>query len=124
MGRSENNTRTRVCSKSFTVEIDTKFQTLPRGTVNETIFTSPTTHEEGVFLMQLMARGAVIFECSFSAKYVEGDTPYSRKDSVVYKQCSKGSDQEATRVWTFRKLLSDLSKCERRNKMQLWLSLN
>lgn len=35
-----------------------------------TIFTSPTTHEEGVFLMQLMARGAVIFVHIFSDKYM------------------------------------------------------
>lgn len=71
----------RVFSKSFIVEIDTEFQTLPRGTVNMTIFTSLTTHEEGVFFMQLMARGDVIFVCIFSAKYTEVDSPYSRKDS-------------------------------------------
>lgn len=46
-----------------------------------TIFTSLTTHEEGVFFMQLMARGDVIFVCIFSAKYTEVDSPYSRKDS-------------------------------------------
>lgn len=74
--------------------------------------------------MQLMAREAVTFVCIFSAKYMEGDSPYGRKDSVVYKQCHKGDDWEVKRVWTFLKFLSDLSKCERRNEMQLWLSLD
>lgn len=93
MGLLENSTRTRVCSKSFVVEIDTKFQTLPRGTVNVTTFTSPTTHEEGVFLMQLMARGAVIFVHISSAKYTI-EAVLTAEKTVVYKHCSEGGEKE------------------------------
>lgn len=98
MGPLENSTRTRVCSKSFVVEIDTKFQTLPRGAVNVTIFTSPTTDEKGVFLMQLMARGTVIFVHIFSAKYMIEAVLTAKKDGVVYKHCSEGGDQKVTVV--------------------------
>jgi len=110
IGPFENSTSTEVCSKFFIVEIDIKFQILPTGTVNVTTFTFPTTHEEGVFLMQLMARGAVIFVCIFSAKYMEEDSPYSRNDRAVCKQWSKGGDQEVTGVWTCLMFLSELSK--------------
>lgn len=59
---------------------------------------SPTTHEEGVFLVQLITREAITFTCTFSAKNMDGGSSYSRKNSVIYKQCSKGGDQELTRV--------------------------
>lgn len=88
----------RVCSKSFIVEIDSKFQIVSKGCVRVIILNSPTTHEEVVFLVQLITREAVTFTYTFSAKNMEGDSPYSRKNSVVYKQCSKGGDQELTRV--------------------------
>lgn len=71
--------RVQVCSKSFIVETYTKFQTVPRGTVNLTIFSSSITQEEGSFLMQLMSRRALTFLHIFSAKYTEGDSLYSRK---------------------------------------------
>lgn len=70
MGPLGNSTRTRVCTESFVVEIDTKFQTLPQGTDNVTLFTSPISHGVGVFLMQLVSRGTVIFVHIFSAKYM------------------------------------------------------
>lgn len=108
MGLLENSTRTSVCSKSFVVEIDTKFQTLPRGTVNVTTFTSPTTHEEGVFLIQLVARGAVIFVHISSAKYTIEAVLTAK--TVAYKHCSEGSDQEVTKVDPF---LSSCLTCQK-----------
>lgn len=65
MGSLENSTRKRVCKKTFAVEIDTKFQTLPK-IVNVTIFTSPISQEDE----QLVAGGTVIFVHILSTKYI------------------------------------------------------